>query len=253
MKLVFTPDWFLEGDVLIEFFSFAILFLFFIFAYRNYKLSKNKNFLYLGSGFLLVALAELATVLTKLLLYYDFYASDLAHNVGKMIVSSNILSSIDFVYYAGFFFNKLLTLAGFYIIYRINMEKQARKDIILAAYFLIIIALFSCIFHYYLFHLTVLLLIIFIMQNYSAIYEKNKSKNTIVLIFLFGMLALSQIIFLFSNIEFYAVIAQIIQLVSYLILLFLMMRIIGAKNDKQKKKQDRDNIRYAGNNTRKRR
>jgi len=251
MKIVFTPDWFLEGDVLIEFFSFAILALFFIFAYKNYKLSRNKNFLYLGSGFLLVALAEVATVFTKLLLYYDFYAADFTQNVGKMIVSSNVLSSVDFIYYAGFFFNKLLTLAGFYIIYRINMEKQAKKDIILAAYFLIIIALFGCIFHYYLFHLTLLLLLIFIMQNYTAIYEKNKSKNTIVLIALFGMLALSQIIFLFSKIEFYAVIAQVIQLVSYLILLFLMIRIIGAKNDKQKKKQNRDNIRYAGNNSRK--
>jgi hypothetical protein len=64
MKIVFTPDWFLQGDVLVEFFSFIILCLFFYFSIRNYKLCGRKGFLHLGVGFLLIALAEISTILT---------------------------------------------------------------------------------------------------------------------------------------------------------------------------------------------
>ena len=71
VKIVFTPDWFLGKDVLIDFFSFLVLFTFFILAVKTYKLNKNRRFLYLGWGFGLIGLAQLAAVITKLVLYYD--------------------------------------------------------------------------------------------------------------------------------------------------------------------------------------
>jgi hypothetical protein len=235
MKIVFTPDWFLGSDVLIEGFSFITLFLFFLLSMRSYKLSKNKNSFRLGMGFLFIALAELASVVTKLVLYYDLYIAEITQSMGRVIVSSQLLSSVDALYYTGFFFQKLLTLLGFYIIYRINMKKQARKDLILVIYFLAVIAFISCIFHYYLFHLTVLLLIIFIIENYYKIYKENKSRNTEVVIATFVLLAFSQLIFLFSGIgELYTVIAQSLQLVSYLILLFLIIRILKLQNSRMK-------------------
>ena len=71
VKIVFTPDWFLNNDVLINLVSFFVLGLFFLFAIKSYTLNKKKSILYLGIGFLLVAIGELATVATKLVLYYD--------------------------------------------------------------------------------------------------------------------------------------------------------------------------------------
>lgn len=244
MKIVLTPDWFLGIDVFIEIFSFIILSLFFYYSLKSYKLSRNKNSLLLGVAFLLIALAELATIFTKLVLYYD---ASFTQTVGRAIITYNVVQSVDIFYYVGFFFHKLLTLVGLYVIYRIPLKRRLSGDIILVLAFLVISALFSQGF-YYLFHVSALLLLILIINNYCSIYKENKSDNTKMLIIAFSMLALSQVLFIISRIGVLYAAAQIIQLVSYLTLLILIIRIV--KHGK-KKKSNRYNIRYAGNNTRK--
>ncbi len=246
MKIVFTPDWFLGGDVLIEIFSFVILSLFFYLSVKSYKISKNKNSLYLGGGFLLIALAELATILTKFVLYYD---TTFTQNIGIVVVTYQIVSSVDIFYYIGFFFHKLFTLLGFYVIYRLPLKKKSIGDVLIGLCFIFIAALFSKEF-YYLFHLTALILLILITNNYFEIYKKNKTNNTRILIMAFSILALGQVIFIFSKLKILSVMAQIIQLVSYIILLFLIIKII--KYGKEKK-QAKYNIRYVSYNPRKRR
>ncbi len=229
MKIVFTPDWFLGTDVLIEFFSFLVLFMFFLFSMKSYKTNKNRNSFYLGVGFLLIALAELATIITKFVLYYDL---DFTNQIGNAIINYNVANSVDIFYYIGFFFHKLLTLGGLYAIYRIPLKNPYKGDIILAIVFMIIASLFSNTI-YYIFHLTALLLLILIIMNYTKVYQINKSRNTKVLIISFILLALSQVIFLVSKLQILYAIAQIMQLVSYLTLLVLIIRIM--KHGKKKK------------------
>ena len=248
MKIVFTPDWFLGGDVLIEIFSFIILFLFFYFAVKNYRLSKNKNLLYLGLGFLLIAVAEASTILTKLVLYYDVI---FAQQIGQAIITYKVAQSVDIFYYIGFFLHKFFTLLGFYIIYRLPLKKKSSGDLLIGLAFIVISVLFSQEI-YYLFHISSLILLCLIVSNYCDVYKENKSQNTKMLIMAFSMLAFSQIIFILSKLQVLYALAQVIQLGSYLILLILIIRILRmAKNDK--KKQDRHNIRHAGNHKRKRR
>ena len=228
MKIVFAPDWFLRSDVLIEFVSFLVLATFFILSYKNYKLSKNKKSLYLGLGFLLIAIAELATIFTKLILYYD---TSFTQIIGHMAVTYNVVKSVDIFYYLGFFFHKLLTLLGLYVIYRIPAKKRDSKEAVFAVYFILVSAFFSSAF-YYIFHLTALVFLIFIIGNYLDVYKKNKSGNTEMLVAAFSMLALSHTIFILSQLQILYVIGQIIQLVSYLILLFLIIRILRATKKK---------------------
>jgi len=229
MKIVFTPDWFLQGDILIEIISFAILVLFFYFCRKNYKLSGKKSILYLGVGFLLIALAEISTIITKFVLYYD---TTFVQEIGRMIVTYNVTHSVDIFYYIGFFFHKIFTLLGFFIIYKIPMKKGSSRDLILTLYFILVAALFSQGF-YYLFHLTATGLLILIISNYYSIYSKNKSENTFLLITAFSGLALSQIIAVLSPLNVLYVISQGLQLVSYLILLILIIRITKYGREKK--------------------
>lgn len=225
MKIVFTPDWFLGTDVVIEFFSFLILLAFFILSYRSYKLSKNKNSLSLGIGFLLIAVAELATILTKLVLYYDTLFT---REIGQLIITYHVVNSVDFFYYLGFFIHKILTLLGLYIIYRIPIKDKGKGEAILVFYFILVSSFFGNAF-YYIFHLTALVFIIMILSHYLEVYKKNKSKNTAMLLSAFSLLGISQIIFVLSTMNLCYVLAQIIQLVSYIILLFLIRRILQAR------------------------
>ncbi|MBI2629585.1 hypothetical protein HYW76_00625 [Candidatus Pacearchaeota archaeon] len=224
MKIVFTPDWFLGNDVLIEGFSFLVLIAFFIFTIKSYNLSKKKNFLYLGIGFLLVALAQLATILTKMVLYYD---TSFTQNIGQAIVTYHIVNSVDIFYYTGFFFYKLLTLAGLYVIYRLPKEKDFSDDFFLVGFFILISVIFSNIV-YYVFHLTIIFLLLLIIHKYWKIYNKNKSPNTKILVLSFSMLTFAHILFLFSKIGVVYVFGNLIELVSYIILLLLIIRILNS-------------------------
>ncbi|MBI2046902.1 hypothetical protein HYT26_01930 [Candidatus Pacearchaeota archaeon] len=229
MRFIFTPEWFINGDVLIDPISFIVLFVFFALCLRTYKLNKKKNFLYLSAGFFLIAIAQLALILTKLILYYD---TPFTQTVGRVIVTYEIVSSVDIFYFIGFFMHRLLTLSGLYIIYRLPVIKKTTKELFLALflalYFIFISAVFSSKI-YYLFYITSLSLLFLIIKNYYLVYKNNKSINTKILILAFLILALSQAIFIFSSIGIFYVAARILELASYLIFLFLIIRILKHK------------------------
>ena len=221
MKLVFTPDWFLGKDVLIDSFSFIVLVIFFLLCVRNYKLNKKKNLLYLGIGFLLIAVAQLSTVFTKLVLYYD---TSFIQQIGQLVITYNIVKSVDIFYQLGFLLHKLLTLLGFYVMYKLPLKKSSSSDNLLMLYFIFISVVFSTS-AYYIFHITASLLLLFIINNYYHVYKKNKSINTKILASAFCILFLSQFIFILSKLQTFYVLANIVELASYLTLLFLIARI----------------------------
>jgi hypothetical protein len=249
MKIVLTPDWFLGKDILICVFSLIVLLIVSALAFKSYKLNKkNKNLLYLGIGFGLIALAELACGFTKLILYYDIGP---AQAIGQAIIASQVVSSVDIFYYLGFFFHKFLVLVGLYIIYRLPQKKLYIGDYILVFYFILLSVILSAYegFHY-LFPLTAFALLILIVHNYYQIYKKNKFANTKILILAFSVFALAQLVHVFSKIEILFVMANTIELISYVILLFLIIRILKYG---EKKKSYGHHIRHAGNRSGKRR
>ena len=206
-----------------------VLFLFFLFSVKSYKLNGKKSILYLGIGFLLISIGELSTILTKLVLYYD---TSITQEIGKAIITSQIVKSVDIFYHIGFFLNKFLTLLGLYIIYKIPASKKLSADFFLILYLLFITAFLSQTF-FYLYNLTALVLLIFIIRNYYKVYSKNKLTNTKILVAAFVLLAISQAIFIFSKLNYLYITAQNLQLVSYIILLILIIKIL--KNGKEEK------------------
>ena len=230
MKIVFTPDWFLGNDVLINIISFLVLFLFFLFACKCYKLDNRKGTLYLGIGFLLIAIGELSTILTKLVLYYD---TNITQEIGRIIITSQVVQSVNIFYNLGFFLNKFFVLFGLYVIYKLPLDKKLSIDFFLTIYLIFIVALLSNSL-FYIYNITAIILLILIINNYSKIYKKDRLANTQILILAFVLLALSQVLFMLSKLNYFYVGAQSIQLVSYIILLILIMKIM---KDGKKKKQ----------------
>lgn len=232
------PNWFLTPDVLINTFSFIVLLIFFVLCIKSYKLNKNKSLLYLGWGFAFIAFAQLALDLTKFALYH---ITIFTSYIGAEIIKYNIVSSTNTVYNLGITLNKVLTLLGIYIIYRLPQKKKSVTDFFLVLYF-ILLSVFISDELYYLFHLTALFLFSLVAYNYKALYKKNKFSNTKILFVSFTLLAISQLLFIFYQIGIVNVFADIIQLISYIILLILIIKITKHGNEK---KQDGYNLRYA--------
>ncbi len=245
--IVLTPDWFLGKDVLIEAFSFIVLAIFSVLAVKNYRLNRNRNFLYIGIGFTLIAIAQLATILTKLVLYYDFGPSQA---IGQALVTSGTVSSVDFFYSIGFFFHRFLTLLGVYIIYRLPRARKSAWDYVLVAYFIVISAFITNNVAN-IFHLTSFVILLLIVGKYHNVYLKNNFLNTRILLFAFGILAFSQLLLIFSGmVNTLDVVGNLFELISYTILLGLVIRIL--KHGKKKKSYGH-HLRYVGDNPGKRR
>lgn len=247
VKIVLTPQWFLGTDVFIEAFSLLVLLTFTFLAFRYYRINKNKNILHLGTGFAFISVAQIADLLTKLVLFYDIGPSRI---IGEALINSQVVASVDIFYYMGFFFYRLLTLLGLYIIYRLPQEKKnSAGDYVLMVYFILISALLGDEL-YYIFYITALILLILIVDGYYEVYKKNKFPNTKILIIAFSLLALSHLICVLSDINLMYVLGDVVELISYTIFLGLIIRIwIHGKE----KKQDEHHIRYAGDSARKRR
>jgi hypothetical protein len=222
IKIVLTPEWFLGKDVLIDFFSFFVLLAFFILCLKSYKINKKNGFKYLGWGFLIISAGQLAAILTKLVLYYD---TVFTQQIGQMIITQHIVNSVDIFYYTGFFFNKFLTLLGLFIIYKIPEKEKRPIDFIIAAYFIILSALVGSDI-YYIYHLSVVLFLVLIIGNYYSVWKANKNQNTRMLVISFTILAAGHFLFLMSKIGILFVLGNIIELASYIILLYLMIRIL---------------------------
>jgi hypothetical protein len=215
--------------VLIEVISFMVLFLFFLFSVKCFRLNCKKSILYLGLGFLLIALGELSAVFTKVVLYYD---TNITQEIGQAVITSQIVNSVDIFYYMGFFFDNFLTLLGLYIIYKIPSSKKLSAEFLLIIYLLFITAFLS---HSlpFIFNLTALALLTLIVRNYYKIYRENHSTNTRILVIAFVILWVSHLMFIFANLNYTYIAAQNLQLVSYITMLFLIIKIL--KNGKEAK------------------
>lgn len=226
MKIVLTPEWFLGKDVLIDIFSFLVLIAFFVLCYRGYNLNKKKNFLKLGGGFLAIAIAQIAAILTKLVLYYD---TTVTQQIGQMIITSHVIQSVDIFYYIGFFFHKFFTLLGLFIIYKMPDKKTRGVDILIAIYFILLSAVVGSKF-YYVYHISTMLFIILIAYNYLNLWKENKNKNTKLLVTAFLILAFAHLLFILSPFGILFVFGNLLELVSYFTLVYLIIRILKTQN-----------------------
>jgi hypothetical protein len=201
--------------------------------------------MYLGVGFAFIALAQLTIIPTKFGLYYD---TAFTTYIGNLIINSHIIQSTNVFYNFSIFLNKALTLIGLYVIFRLPKKKQF-FDLVLVLYF-ILLSVFGGDLTADLFYLTTLGLFGLISYRYYSVYRKNKFLNTKMLFFAFGLLALSKLLLLIPSLGIIGVLADSIELLSYLVLLVLIIKIL--KHD-TKKEQDGHNLGYAKHPSRKRR
>ena len=230
MLSVFTPNWFTRFDILIGIFSFLVLLTFFIVSIKNYKLTKNKKLMYLGMGFLLVSLAELADIFTKFVLYHKI---TVFQNVGLVTLKYEVLRFFDLPYDLGFFMYKFLTLLGLYIIYRLPLKNKNWGDAVLAVLFIILASLAGQII-YYIFHIITFVILALIINNYFKVYKKNQNQNTKLLLSSFIIIAIAHAIFILSKLPSLYVLGEIIELLGYIGFLSLIIRI--NKNEWSKRK-----------------
>jgi len=229
INLIFSPQWFFGKDILIDVVSILVLLFISFFAWRFYALNKGrKSYALLAVSFLLLALSFCSKVLTNFTLY-----SVKEHKVqlGLQTFTFQFINYSDNFFLFGTLIYRLLTIYGFYLLYSLYYKKQDKTMIFMMLYFIFVSTYFTWS-AYYLFHLTVFFLLLFILFKLYCNCKMTKDLPARWLFVSFATIALSQLFFMFIRMEeeLY-VVAEGVQLLGYIILLvgFLMVLYYGKK------------------------
>lgn len=230
LEILFSPKWFYGKDILIDIFSIIVLSLIATFSIKYYKMNKkNKNYFWFGISFITLALSFLFKILTNFTIYYNVIDTE---KLGLLTLSYNTIRSSDILFSIGFLSYILLTLLSFLMLYEIYKAKHSKQNILLTLYFIITITYFTTS-KYFIFHLTAFLFLFLITLNYFKNYLKNKKTTSKFLVLSFAIIALSQLFFIFVELNnLLYVFAESIQFIGYLLLLITFMGAI--KNAKKK-------------------
>jgi hypothetical protein len=228
---VSSPPGFFGKDIAIDAASSIVSLMISYFSFKYFLLDKkNKKQLLATLGFFLLGISFIAKIMTTLVLN-DLFTYPLHF----------VLFGIDFglsyhVFSAmGFLTHAFMTLLGFYLLYALTSKEKLSMNYIMIGYLLFISTYFSR-FNYAVFYLTALMFVASLSRRYYLSYKENKYRNTMLLSISFGVISLSQILFIFTILksrELY-VAAEILQLVGYLGLLYTFLMVL--KNARQTNK-----------------
>jgi len=216
-SLVFSPKWFFGIDIIFEIVSIFIALLISFYGYKIYKLSKIKEHKYFSISFFLIVLSFVFKILTNFDIYYSVLKPI---QIGSKIVLFNYLYSSGILHLTGLFISRLLMIAAFFVLFLLTERKYPRKDIYLMGYLLFISVIFSVLF-YYIFHMTLAVIVFFICLNSYENYKKIRKSSKFIVFLAFLLILVSQLAFslIFFEIESY-VIGETLMLIGFFVLLY---------------------------------
>lgn len=209
MVNLFAPQWFFGIDSILEFISLLIVLAFVMQSTRAYSLSKKERFLYLGGAFGLLSISLVSKIIAGTVIHFGLVSSSL----------------YQLIFNLGFVFSMLSTLFAYFMFTTIFLKIDSIKvmSLILTTFiFWGIVGSQSVTVKFNIFAIIMLAHVaISTAQNY--VMHGKKALFTFVG---FSALLVSHVLYILAPFEnsFYAL-AQIAQLLAYLIL-YLMLRSI---------------------------
>ncbi len=227
---IIIPVWFYGFDSVMYLISAMIGFLLSFYFYKIYSLSSEKTHLYLYLGFLLLSTGLLSLSVADMYSYLNFIN---CHNACTLGLLDNVFDLEDFAYFV--YFGLSLFAYGLFILAYIPQGLKLSKNfVLLSMVFLFLIASILLIragnvlwysYHEY-FHITALLMMVFITFRTIVNYSENKGLNSFLVVVSFSFISLFHLLHLFSFISGWMyVFAHISMLIGFGSLLFMVLRV----------------------------
>ena len=223
VTFAFSPSWFLGIDSIFELVTVVVTLLVAVYGRKVYKFSKEKNYKFFSYAFFLICASYIINIFMNISVYYPVTK---IVKVGILTVITNTLERVDLFYNVGFFVLRFLLLLGLVTLLLVLDKKQDKKYSFLLIYLAFVSALFgNYLFH--IFHITTSLLLFFIFIYYYNNYLKYRSRNSFFVALSFLLIFISQIVFILLTVHpVLYVVAESIQLLGYLLLLFTFVSIL---------------------------
>ena len=226
LQLVYSPQWFYGKDIIIDVISIILLFLVSFASVRYYFMKRNKNCMYLAVSFVTIAVSFMFKIMTNFTLYNHEIKT---HTLGLLTITYQTTEVTGALFHVGFLLHRILSLLGFYLLY--SLYQKPNKTSHALAIFLLLVSAYFTESAYYIFHLTLLLILVLIAILYWPNIQRD-NKSTILIAVSYITIAVSQLLFILVLVStnFY-VISEIVQLIGYagLFSAFLMATRHGKK------------------------
>jgi len=212
----YSPGWFAGLDLVIEVLGIIITFIIAIYSHKIFRIIKEKRFLHFSLAFMFISAAFFVRVVSYALNFFikppaSIYATQ---DVVRHIAGMSIFRIL------GIFIPIILMLAAFMVLIVISTKTKDKKLVSLLFILSFISSFLGVFLHQFWYYLVAFVLLVYVCHSFFMNY-KNKKRTTSLIVFVsFSIFAFSQLMFALSafNITCY-VLAEIIQLVSFLMLL----------------------------------
>ena len=224
INILFSPRWFYGKDILIDIVSVIVLMLISYVTFRYYRINKNKKqHLSFSIATGLLALSFIFKIITNFTLY-EFELK--TKTLGLLTFTYQTIEVSNTLFLVGTLLYRFLTLIGFYLLFSTYYKENQKPVFLIMAYFIFIATYFASQ-AYYVFHLSALIFLLFIVKKYFDNYSRTKDKPAKLILTSFIIILISHAIFIFVEMEHLLyVVAEITQLFGYAMLLISFITVL---------------------------
>jgi len=204
--LISIPRWFFGFDMLFEILSALVPFVLAYYSRKVYQFTEQREYKLMVYGFAAIGASLLAKMISTAMIYLQ-----LQQTQNQMLLLT---------YQTGFSLFRFLYLAGLVLLLMIAFGIQDRRQVMVLFFFIIMLTAFSH-FSYFVFHIIAAFLLLHIVWFFYENYCKRKTQCAMLVVVSFALLALSQVAFIFINLQknLYPI-GETLQLLGFLTLLY---------------------------------
>ena len=219
MVLLNGPYWFMSLDSLFNLVYVLITLLIGGLSYKAYKLTEERKYKYFAVAFGLMSIAFFVYFTSTILL-----TTHISSNV------TSILTGFDYAFLVYVFFTMMAYALLF--ITTLKIEDYKIRTLILTLMFTLTVVAYQ---YYLKFHIAMFAVLFLLTYNFYDNYLEKKNFNAKLVFISFFFLACAQLFYL-ANIynELFYVVAVIIQLIGFLVLFYMLMRVLNHGREKGK-------------------
>ncbi|MBS3170611.1 hypothetical protein J4223_02430 [Candidatus Woesearchaeota archaeon] len=219
MVLLNGPYWFMSLDSLFNLVYVLITLLIGGLSYKAYKLTEERKYKYFAVAFGLMSIAFFVYFTSTILL-----TTHISSNV------TSILTGFDYAFLVYVFFTMMAYALLF--ITTLKIEDHKIRTLILTLMFTLTVVAYQ---YYLKFHIAMFAVLFLLTYNFYDNYLEKKNFNAKLVFISFFLLTCAQLFYLAEiyNGLFY-VVAVIMQLVGFLVLFYMLLRILNNGREKRK-------------------
>jgi hypothetical protein len=216
-------------DSLIELITFGVSLIIFYYSRRIYHIIKEENYKFLSFGFLSLAAAFFFKIISNLTVLYKIELTEI-NLVNFVVEKFEMMNTINFV---SFTLYKIFYLAGFLLLFFMVADIKNKEKEILFFYLGFITILFSMYFNF-IFHMTIVVILIFITIHFYENYKKVKTQNSYLVFLAFLIISFSHLFLIFLGVQpLFYLFGELLILAGFS---FLLINQIKIKNEQKKNK-----------------